>query len=77
MRLTLREQQVIRLLVLGATDKEIARELGIEPVTVRTHIGSLRQKLGALNRAQMAARAVALGLVSAVGEADLHNTNDC
>lgn len=50
--LTPREHQVLRLLVHGLSDKEIARELGVEPKTVSHWMLSLRQKMGAENRAQ-------------------------
>jgi DNA-binding NarL/FixJ family response regulator len=49
--LTIRESEVIELLRIGATTSEIAAELGIAPVTVRRHIGSIERKLGVSNRA--------------------------
>lgn len=51
-RLTPRERQVLRLLTRGWSDKEIAQELHIEPKTVSHWVLSLRQKMGAENRAQ-------------------------
>jgi DNA-binding NarL/FixJ family response regulator len=51
--LTIRESEVVELLRRGATTSEIAAELGIAPVTVRRHIGSIEQKLGVSDRASV------------------------
>ena len=48
--LTIRESEVVELLRRGASTSEIASELGIAPVTVRRHIGSIEQRLGVTNR---------------------------
>jgi len=52
--LSAREEDVARLLVHGASNKEIARALGIEVVTVKRHVGNILRKLGARNRTQAA-----------------------
>ena len=49
--LTIRESEVVELLRRGSSTSAIAAELGIAPVTVRRHIGSIAQKLGVSNRA--------------------------
>ena len=49
--LTIRESEVVEVLRRGASTAEIASELGIAPVTVRRHIGSIERKLGVSNRA--------------------------
>lgn len=49
-----REKEVGRLLVLGVSNKEIARALGIEVVTVKRHVGNILRKLVARNRTQAA-----------------------
>ena len=49
-----READVGRLLARGVTNKEIARTLGVEVVTVKKHVGNILQKLGARNRTQAA-----------------------
>ena len=49
--LTIRESEVIELLRNGASTSEIAATLGIAPVTVRRHVGSIEHKLGVTNRA--------------------------
>lgn len=53
-RLSAREEDVARLLVRGVSNKEIARTLGIEVVTVKKHVGNILRKLGARNRTQAA-----------------------
>lgn len=42
------------LLAQGAANKEIARSLGIEVVTVKKHVGAICRKLGVRNRTQAA-----------------------
>jgi DNA-binding NarL/FixJ family response regulator len=54
--LTGREAEVLRLLVHGLTDREIAHALTVSPRTVETHVSSVLHKLGARNRAEAARR---------------------
>lgn len=49
-----REKDVARLLARGVSNKEIARALGIEVVTVKRHVGNIFRKLGVENRTQAA-----------------------
>lgn len=60
--LTPRETEVLRLLVTGQTNKQIARELGISPETVKDHLNNLYRKLDAGDRVTAARRAVELGI---------------
>ncbi len=62
--LTRREREVLRLLMAYQTDREIAEQLVISPLTVRTHIEHLAEKLGVNGRRAIAARAVALNLLA-------------
>ena len=62
--LSLREQEVLALMVDGLSNEEIAERLVISPATARHHVSACIQKLGASNRAQASAMAVKLGLVS-------------
>lgn len=59
---TKREREVLDFLLKGQSNKEIARALDLEEVTVKLHIRGLCRKLGAKNRTQAAMRAVELGL---------------
>jgi PAS domain S-box-containing protein len=49
-QLTPREQEVLRMLATGAGTREIADSLFISPMTVRTHIRSLLEKMRAHSR---------------------------
>jgi DNA-binding NarL/FixJ family response regulator len=51
--LTTREWDAVELLLRGATTSQIAEELGVAPVTVRRHLGSVEQKLGVTSRAEV------------------------
>ncbi|HEY4134336.1 MAG TPA: response regulator transcription factor [Alphaproteobacteria bacterium] len=62
MHLTEREGQVLRHISVGLSNKEIARELGIQEVTVKLHVKALFRKLQVTNRTQAARRAIELGL---------------
>jgi DNA-binding NarL/FixJ family response regulator len=53
--LTAREWEVAELLLRSASTAEIAAELGVAPVTVRRHIGSVERKLGVSTRAEVVA----------------------
>jgi DNA-binding NarL/FixJ family response regulator len=53
--LTDRERQIAEKITFGLTHKEIARKLDISPATVRNHTQSVLTKLGAPNKAALAA----------------------
>jgi NarL family two-component system response regulator LiaR len=61
--LTEREEQVLALVVEGLSNLQIARRLGISPSTARFHVSTILSKLGAANRAEVAALAVKHGLI--------------
>ena len=62
-KLTERETDVLRLLALGRSNKEIASELVIGEKTVKTHVSNILMKLGLSSRTQAALHAVRIGLV--------------
>ena len=49
--LSLRQQQIMRCVHMGSTNKMIAKTLGISEGTVKIHLASIFQQLGAANRA--------------------------
>ncbi|MEL6679539.1 MAG: response regulator transcription factor [Pseudomonadota bacterium] len=53
-KLSKREVETLRGLCRGLSNKEVALELGIQEVTVKLHVKTLCQKLGAKNRTQAA-----------------------
>jgi DNA-binding NarL/FixJ family response regulator len=61
--LSKRETDVLRLLVAGKSNKEIARDLDLQEVTIKLYISTLCKKLDARNRTQAAIKARDLGLV--------------
>ena len=61
--LTPREVEVLRLVVQGQTNQQIARTLLISVSTVKRHIRQIITKLGVSDRVQAAVRAVELGLL--------------
>lgn len=61
--LTVREIEVLRLVVDGEPNKAIARALRIEVETVKTHMKAIMPKLGAISRTQAARIAAARGLI--------------
>lgn len=62
-QLTPRERDVLRLMVEGLANKEIAHRLGLSEKTVKTHVSSVLGKLGVADRTQAAVLAVRSGLV--------------
>ena len=62
--LTPRESEVLEFLLRGASNKEIARSLDLQVVTVKLHVRGICRKLGAKNRTQAALKAQQMGLAS-------------
>ncbi len=60
---TPRGLDVLRLLARGLQNKEIAEELGITERTVKFHVGTILNRLGAGNRTEAVTRAVQKGLI--------------
>lgn len=60
--MTPREKEVLKRLVAGKSNKEIASELFISVHTVKAHLESIFEKTGAVNRVQAAVYAVQKGL---------------
>jgi DNA-binding NarL/FixJ family response regulator len=61
--LTSRQLEVLRLLCEGRPNKDIARHLGMQEKTVKTHVTAIFRSLGVVSRAQAAIAARKAGLV--------------
>jgi DNA-binding CsgD family transcriptional regulator len=61
--LTERERGVIRLIALGYSNCEVARELGLSESTVKTHVSRMLGKLQLRRRTQLAVFARDIGVV--------------
>lgn len=61
--LTFREHQILELVAVGWSAKQIALEISIAPRTVERHIENVRLKLNARNRAHLITQAMHLGLL--------------
>lgn len=61
--LTSREIEVLRLVATGQPNKAVARQLGIELGTVKSHVSAIMAKLGASSRTHAARIAATRGLV--------------
>ena len=64
--LTARERSIVEFIARGRSNKEIARELGIAPETIKTHLKRIFQKLSAETRAQAVVRAQSLGVLKSI-----------
>ncbi|MDQ3662899.1 MAG: LuxR C-terminal-related transcriptional regulator [Actinomycetota bacterium] len=62
--LTEREAQVLGLVAIGRTNKEVAEELSISQKTVARHVSNIFNKLGASSRTEAAAYAFEHGLAA-------------
>lgn len=51
-RLSTRERDILSHMIQGSTNKEIARQLEVQEITVKVHLRNIYRKLGAVNRAQ-------------------------
>ncbi|MCA0400978.1 MAG: response regulator transcription factor [Proteobacteria bacterium] len=60
--LTLRQRDVLRHMIAGKSNKEIARELGISPFTVRIHVSALLRLFGVSTRAAAAVKGAEAGI---------------
>ena len=66
--LTRREREVLRLVVLGRSNKEIGQELSISEDTAKKHVQTIMLKLGVSDRTQAAVKAVRAGMAENLAE---------
>jgi two-component system NarL family response regulator len=62
-KLTDKERIVLKAIVRGRSNKEIAAELNLAEVTVKFYVGRILDKLGVLDRTQAATAALQRGLI--------------
>ena len=62
--LTDRETEVLRLLAMGKSNREISANMYLGETTVKTHVSNILTKLGVSSRTQAALFAIGIGLVS-------------
>ncbi len=67
-RFTPREEDVLRLLVAGRSNREIALALGVDEATVKAHVGRLLRKVGVENRTALTMATMQRGLLAPVPE---------
>jgi pSer/pThr/pTyr-binding forkhead associated (FHA) protein len=63
-KLSKREQEVLRLVALGHTHKEVAKELGVSVKTVETYRSRINDKMGFQSRAELVRFALRAGLMN-------------
>jgi DNA-binding CsgD family transcriptional regulator len=62
-KLTKREKDILRLLSIGHSTREISKKLSIGSETIRTHLKNAARKLGTRSRVHMVLEALRLGLL--------------
>ncbi|HEY2385982.1 MAG TPA: response regulator transcription factor [Candidatus Binatia bacterium] len=63
--LTPREREITKHVARGLRNAEVAAELAISEVTVKTHVNNIFQKLGIRDRVELALYAVRMGIIGA------------
>jgi DNA-binding NarL/FixJ family response regulator len=63
LKLSQRERDVMQGIVLGRSNKEIGRTLGLAEVTIKLHLRNLFRKMSVKTRAEAAVKAVRAGFV--------------
>ena len=66
--LTRRQQEILRLIADGLTNREISDQLSISPRTVEVHRFNLMRRLRVRNVAQLIRQALHMGFLSAMAE---------
>ena len=54
--LTFRQNQIVTMLKIGSSNREIARVLGVSEGTIKVHLHRIYQRIGVSNRTQLAAQ---------------------
>jgi DNA-binding NarL/FixJ family response regulator len=67
-KLTSREREIVRHVARGMRNAEVAKELFISEVTVKTHLNNIFQKLGVRDRVGLVLYAIRAGMIAPNGE---------
>ena len=59
-----RKLEILNLVAKGFSNKEIAKIVGVAPVTVKDHVAKIFQSLGASTRTEAVSVAINLGLIT-------------
>jgi DNA-binding NarL/FixJ family response regulator len=62
--LTSREMQILRGVAKGHTTKRLAKDLGLAPPSIETHLHNIFKKLNAGNRGEAVSTALKIGLIT-------------
>jgi DNA-binding NarL/FixJ family response regulator len=62
-KLTAREREIVRHVALGMRNAEVAKQLSISEMTVKTHLNNVFQKLGVRDRVELTLYAIRTGLI--------------
>jgi DNA-binding NarL/FixJ family response regulator len=62
--LTSREMQILRGIAKGHTTKRMAKDLGLAPPSIETHLHNIFRKLGATNRGEAVSASMKVGLLT-------------
>ena len=62
--LTVREMAVLKLMAMGYTNPEIAREMTVSLSTIKAHVSKIYEKLSASNRVEAILTAIKTNLVN-------------
>ena len=57
-------EQILRGVAKGHTTKRLAKDLGLRPPSVETHLHNIFKKLGASNRGEAVSASLKLGLIT-------------
>jgi two-component system nitrate/nitrite response regulator NarL len=74
--LTPRQLAVLRHLAVGKSNKEIARALGIQEITVKVHLQAIFARIGVSNRTQAAMHAERAGWFAGLQDSDVGDGNN-
>lgn len=61
--ITPREREIIRFVALGMRNAEVAKQLTISEVTVKSHLNNIFQKLSLRGRTELALYAIRMGII--------------